>query len=73
LVDNLVYTQRDRHDMTITNEKRSLFKTHAKEFEATHLLEPLGHKHLNLLKGEREEDEKLWAEIKKRPKKKAGQ
>jgi hypothetical protein len=56
--------QKGGPNMTITDEKRSLFHNYAKEFEAAYLLEPAGQRHLSAYKKEREEVSRFWSEIK---------
>lgn len=54
----------------ITDEKVSLFKSYASEFEKRYLLEPAGQKHNSIYEQERVEVNKFWSDIKKA--KKAG-
>ena len=49
----------------VTDEKRSLFRSYAPEFEKRYLLEPAGQRHFAMYKKERDEVTRFWAEIKK--------
>lgn len=48
----------------IPDETRSLFHSYASEFEKRYLIEPMGQKHQETYKKEREEVKRYWAEVK---------